>query len=98
MSEVKAHIPKTHSKSHAHKGKVTHIHVKPAGNGFIVHHDREQPKMKNGMMPPSEPSPQPQVFTDAKSAQDHIGQLMGQAGVDSADADAAPVPAKVPPK
>lgn len=66
-----------------HKGKVTHIRIRKAKNGVVVHHEREHPGMSAGRpMNHAEMSPDPAVFNDRAAAMSHVGGLMDEMGGD----------------
>lgn len=67
------------------KRKVTHIHIRKAGNGYTVHHELEPMPRKAG---PAlgfggyEPDPDPNVFNDKQAMLNHVSSLSDQMGGD----------------
>lgn len=105
MATIKASHGKGASKSSS-KRRLEHIHIRRAGNGFMVHKEYAPERDADGMRMPTPDEP-PAVFTKHAQAKKHIAAAMdemhppGQADMNAAggaggsdldaDQDQAPV-------
>lgn len=79
------------------KGKLRHIRIEPAANGYTVHAHHEPPQSKGSEMPMSPMDEKPAVFTNKEDVMNHVGGLLADnegsqsSPEDGGDDDVAPM-------